>query len=111
KDTLEVAREQGLQKLQDDDIFFSLCLTAKQIARIGDIAPVTVDLLEEMVDSDMAAITNAKETLAARLESFHSADGGRREEPPSAAAERADTAGEKDGPVASEDPAPDVRNS
>jgi hypothetical protein len=70
KDTLEAAREHGMESLKDD-IFFSLCLTAKQLLRIGAIAPVTVDMLLEMTDTDMGAIIKAKDDLASRLESFH----------------------------------------
>lgn len=76
KDTMEVAREQGMQKLEND-IFFSLCLAAKQIIRIGDISPVPVEELLEMFDRDVAVITEAREKLAARLDRFHEGSEGR----------------------------------
>ncbi|MFZ0946145.1 MAG: hypothetical protein WB930_13830 [Syntrophobacteraceae bacterium] len=102
KDTLEVAREQGMESLKDD-IFFSLCLTAKQILYIGDIAPVSVDVLLEMLDKDMGTIITVKDTLASRLESFRddAEIAGEKGEPDIAA--RTDTPGEKAGPGASED--------
>jgi hypothetical protein len=69
KDTLEVTREQGMEKLQDS-MFFSLCLTAKQIVHIGDIQPVPIEVLLDMLDEDMGSIITAKEALADRLKSF-----------------------------------------
>jgi hypothetical protein len=106
KDTMEVAREQDMQRLEGDDIFFSLCLTAKQIIRIGDISPLPVDLLLEMYDLDIAEINIAKEKLAARLQSFHDPDAAGAQEGALAVSGSADTADEKADPGASQGESP-----
>ena len=105
KDTMEVAREQGMKKLEDD-IFFSLCLTAKQIVRIGEISPLPVDELLEMVDLDVAKINEAREKLASRLESFHTSTGSDGEESAPDISPGADTTDEKGAPGAGQDSGP-----
>ena len=107
KDTMEIAREQGMKKLEDDDIFFTLCLTAKQIIHIGDIQPVPVEVILEMMDEDMGAILKAKENLATRLESFRASSEGGGGQGASDVATAANTPDEKDHPGAVEDTASD----
>jgi hypothetical protein len=58
KDTVEVADEQEPKKL-DNPSYYGICLTAKQIIRIGDISPVPVDLVMEMYDDDIGEISAA----------------------------------------------------
>ncbi len=69
RDTVEVAEEQDAQKLNNNS-FYIICLTAKQIVRIGDISPVPVEVVLNMFDEDFGEIANAKLRLAARLRSF-----------------------------------------
>jgi len=77
RDTVEVAGEQEPRKIENAS-FYGLALTAKQIVRIGEISPVSADMLMEMLDEDFGEIARAKGRLAARLKSFHgeSADPG-----------------------------------
>jgi hypothetical protein len=107
KDTLEISREQGMQKLEDDDMFFTLCLTAKQIIHIGDIRPVPVELMLEMMDEDMAAILDAKEALATRLESFRASIEGGGGQGASDVATAANTPNEENHPGVAKDTASD----
>ncbi len=105
RDTMEIAREQGMQKLENDDIFFTLCHTAKQIIHIGDICPVPIETVLDMLDEDMAAILDAKEVLATRLESFRASIG--EEETTSNGSATADTGNEEGRTGAPQDTAPD----
>lgn len=75
KDTIEVVDEHDAAKLKNS-AFFGVCLTAKQIVRVGDITPVTTDMALEMLDIDLDEIGAAKERLASRLASFHSVKTG-----------------------------------
>ena len=111
KDTVEIAREQGMQRLEGDDVFFSLCLTAKQILHIGEIQPVPVDMLLDLYDEDLAAINTTKEVLAGRLESFRVSIAGGGEESMAVIATGADTPGAEDRSDAAKDPASDGRDS
>ena len=110
KDTLEIAREQGRKKIEDDDMFFTMCLTAKQILHIGDIQPVPVELLLEMLDEDMAAILDAKEVLATRLESFRMPASGSGEQSASDVSATGDSQSQENHSGAAQDPASDGRD-
>jgi hypothetical protein len=74
KDSIEVGDEHAHSALKNQ-FFVGVCLTAKQIVRIGDISPVPVELLVEMYDLDLGAITAAKDRLAKRLIRFRSEQG------------------------------------
>jgi phage FluMu protein gp41 len=79
KDTVEVADEQEPKKL-DNPSYYGICLTAKQIVRIGDISPVPVEVVMEMYDDDIGEISAAKARLAIRLRSFRAeSEGGQSE--------------------------------
>jgi len=107
RDTMEIAREQGMQRLEDDDIFFGFCLVAKRIIHIGDIRPVPVEVVLDMLDDDMKSIQDAKEVLAARLESFRTSAGNDGKEGASDVPARADTGNAEDRSGAVENTAPD----
>jgi hypothetical protein len=70
KDTIEVSGEQDVEKL-GNKWFAGMCLTAKQIVRIGSISPILAADVMEMLDTDLDEINAAKERLAARLCTFH----------------------------------------
>lgn len=70
KDTVEIADEQEPKKLENSS-YYAMCITAKEIVRIGEISPVTVEMVMEMLDVDFGDISAAKARLAARLKSFH----------------------------------------
>lgn len=82
-DTLDAYSEHGTEKL-GNDLFCSLCMTAKQILYIGDIRPIPVECLLKMQDEDFREISKAKERLAARLATFR--DGRKNAEPDQGAA-------------------------
>jgi hypothetical protein len=102
KDTIEVADEQEPKKLENAS-YYSICLTAKEIVRIGDIIPVNAELVMGMLDEDFGEIVKAKARLATRLRSFHGSPGESAEKH---ASERApeDTAEAKADPGAPQDP-------
>jgi phage FluMu protein gp41 len=104
KDTMEIAREQGIQKLEEaGDVFFMMCLLSRQILHIGSICPVPVDLLLDLYEEDMAVIVKAREDLAMRLESFRASIEADGEADASTIATGADTPNEKDRPGAVKD--------
>jgi hypothetical protein len=70
RDTIEVADEEEPKKLENAS-YYGICLTAKQIVRIGDIFPLSPELVMGMLDEDFGEIAKAKARLAARLKSFH----------------------------------------
>lgn len=101
-DSIEVSDEREPKKLANR-WYANLCLAAKQIVRIGEISPVTVEDLVKVFDIDMEQITLAQEKLAARLSRFHEDDEGSEQagsslDVPGARAESAQI-----GPGASED--------
>ena len=69
KDTIEVGDEHGQAELRNQ-YFVGICLTAKQLVRIGEICPVTADVVAGMYDVDLAEISTAKQRLAMRLAQF-----------------------------------------
>jgi phage FluMu protein gp41 len=100
RDTRDVVIEHGMKKL-DDDIFFSMAMTARQIIRIGEISPVSADDLLDLVDRDMTAINNAKDDLASRLDSFHEPEDG--ESGAGNVSETADTSSSETDSIAAQD--------
>ncbi len=109
KDSIEVANEHEPAKLTNR-WFANICLTCKQLVRIGRISPVPLDEFVGMFDADLKVIHEAQEKLAARLDSFHDAGAAGRTEAP------ADIPGEagqqsQDGPGAAQVEVPAARGA
>lgn len=72
--SVEVEDEHAPEQLKNP-AFEDLCLTAKQIVRIGDISPVSAGDLMDMYDVDLDEIREAQGRLRERLRAFHSESG------------------------------------
>lgn len=73
-DAIDVCDEQP-DSATDNSAFFGACLLAKQIVRIGEISPVTVEDLRKMYEEDGRELRAASGRLAGRLKSFREEDG------------------------------------
>lgn len=74
KDSVEMGDEREPQEL-NNPYAVGLFLTAKQLIRIGDISPVSAELLAGLYEVDLGAISAAREKLTERLRSFNSEKG------------------------------------
>ena len=70
RDSVELSAEQDPKRLENER-FSEACKVAKQLLCVGDIKPVTLEILEDMFLVDLEEIKAAQGRLAARLQSFH----------------------------------------
>ncbi len=73
-DAISVAQEHTALELRNE-VYYGVCLAAKQVVRIGEITPVFVSHIRALTDLDFKEIGAARKRLEKRLLSFRNDEG------------------------------------